>query len=321
MDKELLIKMLKTMLKIRFFEERLVKEYKTGEMPGWVHSYVGEEAVATGVCTNLTDKDFITSTHRGHGHCVAKGVSVKNMMAELYAKETGCCKGRGGSMHIADASVGMLGANGIVGGGIAAATGAAFGNQYLKNGKLVVAFFGDGASNQGVFHESLNLASVWKLPVIYVCENNLYAETTSIKRTVNIEDIADRSKSYNIPGIIVDGMDVIDVYQKIENAIKEYRLREGKGPVLIEAKTYRFRGHWEGDPIIYRTEEETREWMKKDPIVRLEDKILKEKILKESDLAGIKNDISDEIEEAVEFAKKSPEPAKETALDNVFFEE
>jgi len=317
MEIKLLTSMLETMLKIRMFEENIVKLFKAGELPGWLHVYIGEEAVATGVCLNLTIKDYITSTHRGHGHCIAKGANIKNMMAELYGKKTGCCKGRGGSMHISDASVGILGANGIVGGGIPIATGAALGCQYLKEGRIVVSFFGDGASDEGSFHESLNLASIWKLPVIYVCENNLYAETNPLNMHLNVENIADRAKAYNIPSIIVDGMDVIDVYNKINKVASD--IRNGDGPVLVEAKTYRYRGHYEGDPEVYRTKEEVNEWKMKDPILKLEEKIIKERILTLSEIENIKKVVQNEIEEAIEFGRKSPEPLKEEAMDNVYY--
>ncbi|MCL5986126.1 MAG: thiamine pyrophosphate-dependent dehydrogenase E1 component subunit alpha [Actinobacteria bacterium] len=317
MNKELLVKFLKTMLTIRIFEERVIELFKAGELPGWIHSYLGEEAVAVGVCLNLTKEDYITSTHRGHGHCIAKGVNVKNMMAELYGKETGCCKGRGGSMHITDASVGILGANGIVGGGIPIATGAAFGCKYLNNGRVVVSFFGDGAANQGGFHESLNIASIWKLPVIYVCENNFYAETNPFKKQFNIENIADRSKSYNILGVMVDGMDVIDVYQKVNKVVND--TRNGGGPALVEAKTYRYDGHWVGDPEVYRTREEINEWKKRDPISKLENKLTNEDILTISEIDNIRKEVSAEIEEAVEFARSSPNPLKEDVMDNVYY--
>ncbi len=317
MEIKLLTSMLETMLKIRMFEENIVKLFKAGELPGWFHVYIGEEAVATGVCLNLTIKDYITSTHRGHGHCIAKGANIKNMIAELYGKKTGCCSGRGGSMHISDASVGILGANGIVGGGIPIATGAALGCQYLKEGRIVVSFFGDGASDEGSFHESLNLASIWKLPVIYVCENNLYAETNPLNMHLNVKNIADRARAYNIPGIIVDGMDVIDVYNKINKVASD--IRNGDGPVLVEAKTYRYRGHYEGDPEVYRTKEEVNEWKMKDPILKLEEKIIKERILTLSEIENIKKVVQNEIEEAIEFGRKSPEPLKEEAMDNVYY--
>jgi len=317
MEKKLLTSMFETMSKIRMFEENIVNLFKSGELPGWLHVYIGEEAVATGVCLNLTTKDYITSTHRGHGHCIAKGANLKNMMAELYGKKTGCCKGRGGSMHISDASVGILGANGIVGGGIPIATGAGLGCQYLKEGRIVVSFFGDGASDEGSFHESLNLASVWKLPIIYVCENNLYAETNPFKKHSNIKDIVVRAKAYNITGIIVDGMDVLDVYNKINKVAND--VRGGNGPVLVEAKTYRYRGHYEGDPEVYRTKDEINEWKKKDPILKLEEKMVGEKIFTLQEIEKIKKAVQNEIDEAIEFGRKSPEPLAEEAMDNVYF--
>ena len=250
-EKDVALNLLLTMKKIRIFEEEAVRLFAAHELPGWLHSYIGEEAVASGVCLAMKPSDYISSTHRGHGHCIAKGVSLRKMMAELYGKETGYCLGRGGSMHIADFSKGMLGANGIVGGGIPIATGAALGSQMNKDNKVTVCFFGDGASNQGAFHESLNLASVWKLPIVYVCENNLYAETTPQLDHQAIHNIADRAGAYGMPGDIADGMDVISVYEKAKLAVE--RARSGGGPTLLECKTYRFRGHWEGVPLPYRT--------------------------------------------------------------------
>jgi acetoin:2,6-dichlorophenolindophenol oxidoreductase subunit alpha len=316
MDKDLLIRLYGTMLKIRFFEEKIIEIFRKGELPGWLHTYIGEEAVATGVCLNLTDKDYITSTHRGHGHFIAKGGDLKKIAAELYAKKTGCCKGRGGSMHIADMSIGVLSANGIVGGGIPIATGAAFGCGVLKEDRIVVSFFGDGASDEGAFHESLNLASIWNLPIIYLCENNLYAMSNPMSKHMNIENIADRAKSYGIPGIIVDGMDVIDVYEKMHKIACD--VRNGKGPVLVEAKTYRLCGHADGDVEAYRTKKEVCAWTEKDPIITLETKMLREEIFKKADIDKIKKNISDEIEQAVDFARKSPEPLKEESMDYIF---
>ena len=318
MDKLLLTELLKTMLKIRIFEEKAVELFQKGELNGDLHSYIGEEAVATGVCLNLTEEDYITSSHRCHGHLIAKGVNINSMMAELLGKETGCCKGRGGSMHIADVSKGVLSANGIVGGGIPITVGAALSCQYQKNGRIAVAFFGDGATNQGGFHESLNLASVWNLPVIFLCENNLYAQSTSVHKHLNIENIADRSKAYNIPGIVMDGMDVLKVYEKMNKIINN--VRNGGGPVLVEAKTYRFRGHWEGDPLIYRTREEVEEWKKKDPINMLKMKLIKDNVLKETEIEKIKDAILKEVNESIEYAKKSPEPLKESALDYIYYD-
>ena len=320
MEKELLVKMLTIMLKIRMFEEKLIYLEQHKELPGWLHFYIGEEAVATGVCLNLKKSDYITSTHRGHGHLIAKGAKMKYMMAELYAKKTGYCKGRGGSMHISDASVGILGANGIVGAGIPISTGAGYACQYLKNNSVVVSFFGDGAADTGGFHESLNLASIWKLPVIYVIENNYYALSFKCEgsgmRHVNVKDIAERSKAYNIQGIVADGMDVLDVYQKINEVIGD--VRNGKGPVLFETKTYRYKGHHLGDHEGYRTKEEVKEWRKRDPILKLSNKLIKENILNELDIENIKKQITKVIDEAVDFAKKSPNPSKEDVMDYIY---
>ncbi|MBM3706470.1 MAG: thiamine pyrophosphate-dependent dehydrogenase E1 component subunit alpha [Actinobacteria bacterium] len=322
--KELLLKMYEVMLEIRIFEERVITLFVTGEIPGWLHSYIGEEAVATGVCLNLNKNDYIVSTHRGHGHCIAKGVDMNYMMAELFAKETGCCKGRGGSMHIADASVGILSANGIVGGGIPIAAGAAFGSEYKKDGKVTVSFFGDGAAQQGAFHESVNLASIWNLPVIFVCENNFYALSEPCKapvlpgqtRHLKIENIADRASSYGIRGIIVDGMDVINVYEGIKSIIED--VRQCKGPVLVEAKTYRYKGHFEGDPQYYRTKEEINEWIKKDPILALEKKLIDEKIASSTEIENINKKVAEKVEKAIDYARKSPEPSTNTAFDYIF---
>ncbi|MBM3705210.1 MAG: thiamine pyrophosphate-dependent dehydrogenase E1 component subunit alpha, partial [Actinobacteria bacterium] len=277
-------------------------------------------AVATGVCANLKKEDFICSTHRGHGHLIAKGADMKYMMAELYGKKTGYCKGRGGSMHISDASIGILGANGIVGGGIPIATGAGYGCQYLKNNCVVVSFFGDGAADTGAFHESLNLASIWKLPVIYIVENNYYALSFKCEgdglRHVNVKNIADRAKAYNITGMVADGMDVIDVYQKINSVIAD--VRSGMGPVLIEAKTYRYKGHHLGDHERYRTKQEVEFWKKKDPIPKLENILVAENVLTRPEIEKMRKNIEDEIDAAVQFARKSPGPAVEEVTDFIF---
>ena len=311
-DKELLIKLYTTMLKIRLFEEKMIEVFRKGELPGWLHTYIGQEAVATGVCLNLKSTDYITSTHRGHGHFIAKGGDLRKIAAELYAKTTGCCKGRGGSMHIADMDIGVLSANGIVGGGIPIATGAAFGCDYLKNKRIVVSFFGDGASDNGAFHESLNIASIWNLPIIYLCENNLYAMSNPAARHMNVKNIADRAKAYGMPGIIIDGMDTLEVYQKMKQIISD--VREGKGPVLVEAKTYRLCGHADGDVEAYRTKEEVCAWQEKDPIKLFEEKSL----LDSKSLSDIKKQVLLEIDDAVDFARKSPEPLKEDSMDYIF---
>jgi TPP-dependent pyruvate/acetoin dehydrogenase alpha subunit len=308
----------KTMLLIRKFEEKLFYLFSTRSMPGSMHQYNGQEAVAAGVCAHLTKEDYITSTHRGHGHCIAKGADLKAVMAEMFAKGTGCCRGMGGSMHIADFSVGMLGANAIVAGGVPIAVGAGLTCGYLENGNVSVAFFGDGAANEGGFHEALNLASVWKLPVVFVCENNLYGFSTHYRRVTNIENIADRSLSYGIPGIIADGMDVRDVYVKAGKSIK--RARQGKGPTLLECKTYRFRGHSRFEPAAYRNREDVEEWKKRDPISSWKKILLHEINIQESVLISIEEDAEKAIEEAVAFAEASPDPTPTAYKDYVFKE-
>lgn len=296
----------RTMVQIRKFEEKLYDLFLTRPMPGSMHQYNGEEAVAVGVCANLNKNDYITSTHRGHGHCIAKGADINAVMAEMFARKTGCCKGMGGSMHIADFSVGMLGANSIVGAGIPQATGAGWTCQYKQNGQVAVAFFGDGASNEGAFHEGINLAAVWKLPVIFVCENNVYGFSTHYKRVTPIEDIADRAPAYGIPGVVADGMDVLAVYEKAKEAVD--RARRGEGPTLIECKTYRFMGHSRFEKATYRTEEELGEWKKRDPIPLFADYLQKEHGITEAEIQHIGRQVDQEIENAVAFAEQSPDP-------------
>lgn len=314
--RDFLIGLYSTMYKIRRFEEEAVKLFHNKELPGWLHSYIGEEAVATGACAALRKGDYITSTHRGHGHCIAKGADLKKMMAELYGKKTGYCKGKGGSMHIADFSIGILGANGIVGGGIPIATGAALASQYLEDGKVTVCFFGDGASNQGGFHESLNLASLWKLPVVYVCENNFYAETTPQHEHQPIEDIAVRATSYNMPGVSVDGNDVLSVYREVKRAVD--RARKGEDPTLVECKTYRYRGHWEGDPEVYRTKKEVEQWKKKDSIKKYKMYLKENAIATDKELSMLERQVEDEIREAILYGKESPIPDESIALEDVY---
>ncbi len=316
LEKILLEKMYKTMNVIRYFEEQAIYFFKNGFIPGWLHCYIGQEAVAVGACLALNSDDYITSTHRGHGHCIAKGADLKKMAAELFGKETGYCKGKGGSMHIFDSSIGILGANGIVGGGIPIATGSGISSKYLKNKRVCISFFSDGASNQGSFHESLNLASVLKLPVIYLCENNQYALTTYQRKHQNIENIADRAKAYGIQGIICDGNDIIDVYKKVSEAVDS--IRNNSNPIFIEAKTYRVRGHWEGDPQQYRSVEEINKWIKKDPIEKFKSYLLGKKVFNEVSLEKIKEDSRWEVDEAFKFAKESPLPRIESALESVF---
>jgi pyruvate dehydrogenase E1 component alpha subunit len=308
-----------TLNRIRFFEEAMLEQTYKGNSMGVTHPSDGQEAVPTGICAHLTEKDWIGSTHRGHGHCIAKGLETKKMMAEIMGKFTGNCKGKGGSMHIADFSKGMLGANAIVGASIPLAVGAALTAKYQGKEKdsIGVAFFGDGASSQGVLHESMNLASIWKLPVIFACENNQYAEATPAWYAVSIDDIADRAASYNIPGIIVDGMDVFAVYDAAEQAVK--RAREGKGPTFLELKTYRYHGHFHADqPEKYRTSEEENSWKKRDCIINFEKRVIKQKLFSRKRLDAIKKKIQKEIEDAVEFGLTSPLPPEETLYEDVY---
>ena len=306
------------MVKIRKFEERIRQENRKGKLHGFLHLSVGQEAVATGACAALKKDDYITSNHRGHGHCIAKGGDLNLMMAELFGKATGYCKGKGGSMHIADPLLGIIGANGIVGGGIPIATGCALSSKLKKTNQVTLCFFGDGASNQGSFHESLNLASLWKLPVIYICENNLYAVSTHQSRQQAIKNIANRAIAYNIPGVVIDGNDVATVYEAVDKAVA--RARKGEGPTLIECKTYRWYGHCEADPptTTYRTKKEEEEWKEKCPIKKLKSRLLDLNLLTDGQLTRLEQNIDLEIEKAIEFANKSPEPTLETALEGVF---
>jgi len=311
-----IIEMYKTMKRIREFESKAMELFGEGHIPGFVHLYMGEEAVATGVCSNLNEDDYITSTHRGHGHIVAKGGDLKYMMAELFGKATGYCKGKGGSMHIADATKGILGANGIVGAGHNIAVGAGLSAKYRGTGQVCVCFFGDGSTNQGTFHESLNMASIWKLPVIFVCENNLYGISMHQSRHQAIQDVADRAVAYNMPGVVVDGNDIFAVYEAANEAIN--RARNGQGPTLIECKTYRHRGHFEGDPTTYRDPEEVREWLNKDPIHRLFEYMIENNISTEEEIQRINEEVNKEIDEAVRFAEESPYPPLESAVEDIY---
>lgn len=317
LDEELLCRLYRTMVTIRFFEQTVEKHFLAGEIPGFVHLYIGEEAIATGVCANLTTDDYIASTHRGHGHSIAKGADVSRMMAEIFGKKTGYCKGKGGSMHIADFGVGMLGANGVVGGSFSIATGAALAAKMLKQKKVAVAFFGDGASNRGTFHESANLASIWKLPVIFLCENNQYASTTPYRSSTSVEDIADRARGYGMPGVVVDGNDVFAVYEAAKAAVE--RARGGGGPSLVEAKTYRVKGHFVGDPELYRSKEEVQEiFAKTDPISRFERQVSSEGSLSREKLDAIKLEAQELIDKALAFAKESPEPDPSELFSDVY---
>lgn len=315
--REKLIEMYKRMELIRHFEYTVNDLYARGKIFGAAHLYAGEEAVAVGVCANLRLDDYVIGTHRSHGHAIAKGSDVKRLMAELFGRSTGVCKGKGGSMHVADVSVGMLGASGIVGGGIPLAAGAALSTKYRGTDQVAVGFFGDGASNQGVFHESLNLASIWDLPVIYVCENNQYAESTPVTAVMRVKNVADRAVAYGVPGKVVDGMDVVAVYEAAKEAVE--RARQGKGPTLLECKTYRFEGHEMGDPHdLYRSKEEVEEWKKKDPIRRLRETLVDGGDLTEKDAERIEEEVKKQIEDAIKFADESPYPDPEEAVRGVF---
>ena len=317
-NKEKRLDLYNTMVKIRLFEERIVDLYARGLVPGLAHLYIGEEAIAAGVCAVLRADDYITSTHRGHGHVIAKGADLKPMMAELFGKKTGYCKGKGGSMHIADIDIGILGANGIAGGGLPIAVGAGLSIKLRKTDQVTACFFGDGASNNGTFHESLNLASLHKVPVIFVCENNQYGISLSQSRHQAIKDIAVRGTGYDMPSMVVDGNDVVEVYGATSKAIG--RARAGEGPTLIECKTYRWRGHHEGDPNQgrrYRTAEEIEEWKKRDPIRRLGDRLLEEKILTKKKIASIEARVNEEIDQAVAYANQGEFPTVEEMYEDV----
>ncbi len=320
LKKEKILKIYQDMLKIRYFENEITNIYLKAIMPGLAHLYIGEEAIAVGVCANLTKSDFSTSTHRGHGHLIAQGVDLKKMMAEVLGKATGYCKGKGGSMHIADFSKGILGANGIVGAGIPIATGSGYSAKVRGTDQVSVAFFGDAASNQGTFHESLNMAAAWKLPVIYVCENNLYGVSVDIRKVTNTKDLATRAFAYDIPGIVVNGNDVLEVYRVTKEAVE--LARGGGGPSLIECKTYRWKGHNVGDPgRVYRLEEERKEWIERCPIKTFRERLKKEKISSEKELNLIEEDTKKMIKEAVDFAIQSPYPDEMEAFEDLFVEE
>jgi pyruvate dehydrogenase E1 component alpha subunit len=308
--------MYRKMVLIRKFEEKVRDLFAAGKIPGFVHLYIGEEAIAVGVAAALRKDDYITSTHRGHGHIIARGADIRRMMAELFGKRDGYCKGKGGSMHMFDITLGILGANGIVAAGSPLAAGAGLTAKLRKTDQVVVGFFGDGATNHGTFHESINLSAAWKLPVIWVCENNLYAEATPFSATANIKDVAQMANSYNIPSQIVDGNDVLEVFQAARTAVE--RARNGDGPTLIECKTYRHRGHYEGDPVIYRTKEQDEEWFKKDPIPRFEAQLVSSGKATETQLASIRAEVETMIEEAIKFAEKSPAPSPSEAFEDVF---
>jgi len=320
-QKEQAVKFYETMSTIRHFEESIKHDSLGGEIPGFVHLYIGEEAIATGICAALRKTDLIESTHRGHGHCIAKGADVNHMMAEIFGKEEGLCHGRGGSMHIADFSIGMLGANGVVGGGYNLATGAALANKMvLKNDTVSVVFFGDGASNRGTFHEAANVAAAWKLPVIFVNEMNCWASTTPYRTTTAVENISDRAKGYDMPGVIVDGQDVFAVYEAAVKAVE--RARKGEGPTFIECKTYRIEGHFVGDPELYRKKEETMDiFHSTDPLKMFRKKAVPEKLVTEQECDDIDLACAEKIKAAKKFALSCEYPDSKDFMKYVYVDD
>lgn len=312
-----LLDLYRTMLTIRRFEERCNYLYMQGRIPSTLHLYIGQEAVAAGVCAHLNADDYLLSTHRPHGHAIAKGVTLKSMMAELYAKVAGCCQGKGGSMHVGDIKVGMVPAIAIVGGNIPIAAGMALAAKILNNGRVAVSFFGEGGANEGAFHEGLNMAALWNLPVVYICENNLYAASTPVATAFKIENIADRAAAYGMPGVIVDGNDVEAVYRATGEAIA--RARRGEGPTLVECKTYRLCGHSRSDPRTYRTKEEEALWETKDPITRLAERLQQSGLASPERLVEIEQSVKTDIDDAVAFAEASPAPVPEDTLKHVFY--
>ncbi len=315
---DVLLGLYERMQRCRQFEEHVRSAVKRGELPGFVHLSVGEEAVAAGVCQNLRTDDWIVSTHRGHGHLLAKGMSAKKMMAELYGRTGGASQGKGGSMHMADPSIGVLGTNGVVGAGLAMSNGPALSAKTRRTDQVSVCFFGDGASNQGTFGESLNFAAILDLPTIFVLENNLYGETSAVEYTHRVKEIAQRAVGYGLPGATVDGMDAVAVYAAAGEAVD--RARAGDGPTLIECMTYRYYGHYEGDPDNYRAKEEIEEYRARDPIPDLEEQMIASNVATRVEIRAIDEQVADEVREAVDFARNSPHPLPEDCLPSVFAE-
>ena len=311
------ISLYQEMVTVRQFETLAGELFAASKVPGFIHLSIGQEASSVGVCSCLRKDDYLTTTHRGHGHMIAKGADLKKMVAELYGKKTGYCKGKGGSMHIADFSIGILGANGVVAGGLPIIAGAGFSIKMRKTDQVAVCFFGDGASNRGPVHEVMNMASIWKLPIIFVVENNQFASTTPLGYACSVDDICKRAAGYNMPGIQVDGNDILAVKKTAEKAIK--RARAGEGPTLIENKTYRIRGHFEGDPQKYRTEVEVKTWQdKNDPITRFSEMLFKKKAITKKREKEIWDEVEAELKEAVAFADESPFPEPEEALEDLY---
>jgi len=315
-DAEFLLSLYRKMLLIRQFEERVKYLFLEGVMPGTIHQYHGQEAIAVGVCSALNPDDVVTSTHRPHGHAIARGLSVESMMHELFGKTTGCCHGRGGSMHIGDLEKGMVPAIAIVGGGVPVATGIALAFKMRKEPRVAVCFTGDGAVNQGAFHEGVNMGAIWSLPVVYVIENNRYSASTPIAQMVRVRDLSDRAAAYGIPGVTIDGNDVLEVYETARQAIGG--ARAGGGPTLIEAVTYRLTGHSRRDPANYQPEEERKQAQQREPIKRLAERLVSGGIADRAALAQIQQEVDAEVERAVESAMVAPDPAPQDALEGLF---
>jgi acetoin:2,6-dichlorophenolindophenol oxidoreductase subunit alpha len=314
---QLHFEMYRRMLRIRRFEESAQELSAAGELTGALHVAAGQEGEIVGACMALTSEDYMVGNHRSHGHPIGKGADMKGLMAELLGRKTGVNRGKGGSMHLADFSVGSLGETSIVGSGLPVAAGAALGAKMLKNGRVSLCFFGDGASNEGTFHESLNIAAIWKLPVVFMCENNGYAITTAATYSVAVKDIARRAAGYDMPGEVVDGQDVLAVYDTVSAAV--VRARKGEGPTLVEAKTYRYMDHAKGlPPVNYRTAEEIAFWKKRDPIALLRERLLRDGAASETDIERLEQQVRREVEAAVAFARESPEPRPEDAFDHVY---
>ena len=316
LSNEVMIEMLKKLIEIRRFEEKAIQLYKTGKIWGYLHPCIGQEAIPVGACQAIGIQDYIISNHRGHGHCIARGAYMGKMMAELFGKSTGYCKGRSGSMHIVNMELKILGENGIVGGGIPISVGAGLSCKMDRKGNVVLCFFGDGAANNGVFHESLNMSAIFKLPVIYICENNMYAISMRSVDSVACKDVGKRSCAYGIPGHIIDGSDPVEVYNTVKKAARH--ARDGRGPSLIEAKTYRFYGHHPNDPAEYRGKEEVEYYTsEKDPVTNFKGRLLEGKIITEREIEEIESEVDKKIKDAVAFAEKSPEPELEKFLEEV----
>jgi pyruvate dehydrogenase E1 component alpha subunit len=315
-DPQFLISLYRKMLLIRQFEERVKYLFLEGIMPGTIHQYQGQEAIAVGVCSALEPDDVITSTHRPHGHALAKGLTVESLMHELFGKSTGCCGGKGGSMHVGDLEKGMVPAVAIVGGGLPIATGIALAFKMKKESRVAVAFMGDGAVNEGAFHEAVNMGAIWSLPVVYVIENNLYSASTPIFEMVRLKKLADRAAGYGLPGVTIDGNNVLQVFATARQVVQ--RARAGEGPTLVECLTYRITGHSRRDPCNYQPEEERKEALKKEPIRRFADYLLSGGMIDQAGLDGIRAEVDSEIERAVESALAAPDPKPEDALEGVF---